>query len=99
MVAEALASGLPVVAYRDAAALELVGHGTHGWLAEPGDEAGFVAGAVSLADAPALRARQSEAARERVSALGWPAIVERLVGLQRQVIAAAPVAPGTGRKR
>ena len=99
VVAEALASGLPVVAYRDAAALELVGHGSHGWLAEPGDEAGFVAGAVSLADAPALRARQALAARERVAALGWPAIVERLVGLQRQVIAAAPVAPGTGRKR
>lgn len=47
----------------------------------------------------AARARQSEAARERVAALGWSAIIERLVGLQRQVIAAAPVAPGTGRKR
>jgi glycosyltransferase involved in cell wall biosynthesis len=90
VVAEALASGLPVVAYRDAAALELIRHDTHGWLAEPGDEAAFVAGAVSLADAPAQRARQALAARARVAALGWPAVVERLVALQRQIILSSP---------
>ena len=91
VVAEALASGLPVVAYRDAAARELIEHQVHGWLAEPGDEAAFVAGAVALAEAPELRSRQRLAARERVASLAWQAIVERLVALQRQVILSSPV--------
>jgi glycosyltransferase involved in cell wall biosynthesis len=91
VVAEALASGLPVVAYRDAAALELITHQVHGWLAEPGDEAAFVSGAVCLAESPELRARQRLAARERVASLAWHAIVERLVALQRQVILSSPV--------
>ncbi|MDD2987754.1 MAG: glycosyltransferase family 1 protein [Zoogloea sp.] len=91
VVAEALASGLPVVAYRDAAAQELIAHREHGWLAEPGDEAAFIAGAVTLAEAPELRAHQRLAARERVASLAWQAIVERLVALQRQVILSSPV--------
>jgi len=91
VVAEALASGLPVVAYRDAAARELIEHGVHGWLAEPGDEDAFVAGAVALADAPELRSRQRLAARERVERLAWRAIVDRLVELQRQVILSSPL--------
>ena len=91
VVAEALASGLPVVAYRDAAAQELIEHQVQGWLASPGDEAAFIAGAVALAEAPELRARQRLAARERVSSLAWQAIVERLVMLQRQVILSSPV--------
>jgi glycosyltransferase involved in cell wall biosynthesis len=91
VVAEALASAMPVVAYRDAAALELITHRVHGWLAEPGDEAAFVAGAVCLAESPELRARQRLAARARVESLAWHAIVERLVALQRQVILSSPV--------
>lgn len=92
VVAEALASGLPVVAYRDAAAQELLSHQVHGWLAAPGDEAAFVEGAVALAESPELRARQRLAARERVASLAWHAIVERLVAVQRQVILSSPVA-------
>lgn len=91
VVAEALASGLPVAAYRDAAAQELIEHQVHGWLAEPGDETGFVSGAVSLAEAHERRPRQRLAARERVAGLAWQAIVDRLVALQRQVILTAPV--------
>jgi glycosyltransferase involved in cell wall biosynthesis len=91
VVAEALASGLPVVAYRDAAAHELIDHRVHGWLAEPGDEAGFVAGAVALAESPELRAGLHLAARARVDSLAWRVIVERLVGIQRQVILSAPI--------
>lgn len=91
VVAEALASGLPVVAYRDAAAQELLTHRVHGWLAEPGDEAAFIAGAVTLAESPELRARQRLAARERVASLAWHAIVDSLVALQRQVILSAPL--------
>jgi len=91
VVAEALASGLPVVAYRDAAAHELIDHRVHGWLAEPGDERGFVAGAVALAEAPELRARLHLAARARVNSLAWRVIVDNLVEIQRRVILSAPI--------
>ncbi len=91
VVAEAMASGLPVVAYRDAAARELIDHAVHGWLAEPGDEAGFVAGALTLAAAAGLRAELGVAARQRVEQLAWRSIVERLVEVQRQVILSAPL--------
>ena len=91
VVAEALASGLPVVAYRDAAALELITPGVQGYLAEPGDERSFVQSAVQLAESPELRARMRLAARERVASLAWRAIVDSLVSLQRQVILSSPL--------
>jgi glycosyltransferase involved in cell wall biosynthesis len=52
---EALASGLPVVAYRTAAAALHVTPGQAGWLAEPGDEAGFVGAVQRLATHAALQ--------------------------------------------
>ncbi|MCE1186542.1 MAG: glycosyltransferase family 1 protein [Rhodocyclales bacterium] len=91
VVAEALASGLPVVAYRDAAAKELITPGQEGLLAEAGDEAGFIAHALSLALSPELRQTMALAARARVADLAWQSIVERLVSLQRQVILSAPL--------
>lgn len=91
VVAEALASGVPVLAYQDAAAHELIAHRRHGWLAAPGDEAAFVAGAVALAEAPAERAQMRLAARERVAQLAWQAIVEQLVEIQRRVMLSAPL--------
>ena len=52
VVAEALASGLALVAFDTAAAHALVCNGRSGWLAAPGDEAGFLAAAGhALADA------------------------------------------------
>ena len=74
-----------------AAALELITPGVHGHLAEPGDERGFVHGAVQLAESPELRARMRLAARERVASLAWRAIVDSLVSLQRQVILSSPL--------
>ena len=47
----------------------------------------------------ATPARQALAARQRVAALGWPAIVERLVSLQRQVILSSPAVLPAGKKR
>ncbi|MBS0447025.1 MAG: glycosyltransferase family 1 protein [Proteobacteria bacterium] len=49
VVLEALASGLPVVAYAEAAAAEHVRDGISGRLATPGDEAGFMAACIDLA--------------------------------------------------
>jgi len=48
---EALASGLCVVAYRHAAAAELIRDGDNGRLAAAGDEQGFIGAAVTMAEA------------------------------------------------
>lgn len=90
VVAEALASGVPVVAYGQAAAIELIDHRVHGWLARPGDEAGFVEGALAMAESSELRAGQRLAARKRVANLAWGEVVESLVTLQRRVILSSP---------
>jgi glycosyltransferase involved in cell wall biosynthesis len=49
---EALASGLPVVAYRMAAAAELIRHGDNGMLAAPGASDQFVRAALDLVTRP-----------------------------------------------
>lgn len=71
VVLEAMASGLAVLAFDNAAAALHIEHGVNGWLAEPGDEAAFLAGACVLAQAhqhlPALRA----AARDTALRSGW----------------------------
>jgi hypothetical protein len=56
----------------------------------PGDEAGFVAGALAMAESPELRAGQRLAARKRVANLAWGEVVESLVTLQRRVILSSP---------
>lgn len=90
VVAEALASGVPVVAYRDAAAQELITPGDQGGLAEPHDEAGFVATAVALATDPHGLRAMGQAARCRVHGLSWDKIAQQLVSIQRDVLQAQP---------
>ncbi|MBL8491618.1 MAG: glycosyltransferase, partial [Rhodocyclaceae bacterium] len=72
--AEALASGLGVVAYDCAAAGDLIDDGVQGIVVPPGDEAAYVEAAVAVAREPerlaALRARAPEA----VAALDWERI-------------------------
>jgi glycosyltransferase involved in cell wall biosynthesis len=95
---EALASGLPVVAFDTAAAGEHVGHGRSGVLVAPGDEAGFVDAVGTLAGDPErLKAmgRSAVAAARRVR---WDDVLSRfeaqlqdtINGHQAQ-LAAAPV--------
>ncbi len=78
VVTEALASGLPVIAWNRAAAAELVRTGENGVLVECGDDAGFADALPSLAhDLPALR-RMGRSARECALQLGWNGIVEQV---------------------
>lgn len=73
---EAMAAGLAVVAYDCAAAEEVIRDGENGLVAPPEDEAAFVARAVSLAGAGALRQRLGRAAAARAAQLSWDAIID-----------------------
>jgi glycosyltransferase involved in cell wall biosynthesis len=74
---EAMASGLGVVAFACAAAAEVIAPGLEGLTARPGDEAGFVAAAVTLAREDAQRQRLATAARVRAEGLDWDRIHDR----------------------
>ncbi|MDP2133635.1 MAG: glycosyltransferase family 1 protein [Sulfuritalea sp.] len=92
---EALASGLPVVAYRMAAAAQLIRHGDNGMLADPGASDQFVRGALDLVTRPQARRRMAMAAPSSVAALDWESIHEQLVAALRAAIA-RPAPPPAG---
>ncbi len=78
VVPEAMASGLAVVAYDDAAAGQLIRHGENGLLAPVGDVAMFCSLARRLAaDLPQSRAL-GRAARADAAQLEWGSIVEAI---------------------
>lgn len=77
---EALASGLPVLAFDRAAAGQLIRSGENGLLAPAGDTAAFVAQAAALARDAALRARLVPPALATAHSLGWDAVVARFEG-------------------
>ncbi|MEA5671330.1 glycosyltransferase family 1 protein [Pseudomonas sp. MH2] len=80
VVLEALASGLAVVAYDEAAAAQHIRHGHSGALAMPGDQPAFIDAACwLLEDAETLR-RVRLNARQHASRQGWQAIVEEFEG-------------------
>ncbi|WP_040243427.1 glycosyltransferase family 4 protein [Chromohalobacter japonicus] len=79
VVPEAMASGLPVVAFDQAAASELIADGRGGRLIEATDDDAFVQAGVSLCQNPNARIRAGVAAREKVVDLGWDVIGERFL--------------------
>lgn len=82
---EAMASGLPIVAFDHAAAGQLVEPGRQGWLAPVDDEARFVRHAVELAADASSRRRFGPAARDRALTQDWRSIVARF----EQILAGA----------
>lgn len=85
---EALASGLAVVAYRHAAAAELIESGREGVLIEPPDRASFVAAVCALVADRARGQALGHAARQRALGLGWSAIVAQFEAVLRDVLLA-----------
>ena len=81
VVLEALASGLAVVAFDQAAAAQHIRHGHSGALATPGDEAAFIESARWLLEDPESLRRVRLNARQHAGKPGWPAIVERFESL------------------
>ncbi|MFC6296349.1 glycosyltransferase [Pseudomonas sp. CCM 7893] len=102
VVLEAMASGLGVVAYDQAAATQHIRHGYNGVLAMPGDEDAFCEAANwLLAEREHLR-RVRLNARQHASRQGWPAIIEQFERQLRGVCkngqpvpAFPPLAPGS----
>lgn len=74
---EALASGLPVLAFDHAAAGQLIDSGRNGRLVAPGDAQGFVAAALALAADAALRGALAQAGLQTAQGLGWDAVIAR----------------------
>ncbi|WP_372821555.1 glycosyltransferase family 4 protein [Pseudomonas parafulva] len=76
VVLEALASGLAVVAYDEAAAAQHIRHGHSGALAMPGDQPAFIDAACWLLEDTETLRRVRLNARQHASRQGWQAIVE-----------------------
>ncbi|NVO07276.1 MAG: glycosyltransferase family 1 protein [Rhodoferax sp.] len=87
VVPEALASGLAVLSYANAAALELITHGRNGLLVANGDEPGFVQAAVELAQQPALQQQLRLQAPASVAHLAWSAVSDSFEAVLRDVMA------------
>lgn len=87
VVAEAMASGLPVVAYRSAAAAELIVDGSNGCLAAPGDEEAYRRAALDLVSAPECLPALGAAARQTMLAHQWAAVVECFESVVREALA------------
>lgn len=86
VVAEAMASGVPVLAYRSAAAAELIVDGDNGITVAPGNEAAYLSAAVALcADRACLRAIAGEA-RRSVLPRSWDAVVARFESVLKETV-------------
>ena len=77
VVAEAMASGLAVLAYRSAAAAELIASGLNGVTVAPGNGSAFVEAAVALAGAAEQLPALGAAARTAMLPRSWGHVVER----------------------
>lgn len=80
VVLEALASGLAVVAYDEAAAAQHIRHGHSGALVMPGDQPAFIEAACWLLEEGETLRRVRLNARQHASRQGWQAIVEQFEG-------------------
>jgi glycosyltransferase involved in cell wall biosynthesis len=78
VVPEAMASGLPVLAFDYAAPGQLVEHGANGLLVPMGDDAGFVAQAARLAGQGGWMRAMGAQARVKARGLAWGQIVEQI---------------------
>ncbi len=89
VIAEAMASGLPVVAVDDLAVADAVTDGVNGLLVKP-DAHALAAAADRILGDDLVRERMSASARERAEDLGIDRQAERLVALYLEQIAAKP---------
>jgi len=85
-VQEAHAAGLPVVAPRSGGPIDLVQHGTNGYLYEPTDATTLRPYVEALTLDTELRSRMGEAGRRTVLGKSWYGVCEQLVGYYESAI-------------
>ncbi len=83
---EAMASGLAVVAFRHAAAGELIQSGENGMLVDPANDAGFEAAAHTLLNAPENMRAMGAQAWQTAHSLGWPKVVEKTESIFHKIM-------------
>lgn len=86
VVTEAMASGLPVVAFNYAAAARYIRHGENGWHVPLGEAEGFVAASTHVARDAALRRRLGHAARQTALTISWDRVID---GFERDLLEVA----------
>lgn len=86
---EAMASGLAVLAFRSAAAAELIVDGENGRTVAPGDEAAFIGAAVQLAKEDAIRRRLGRRARQSVRERDWSGVAAHFADTLRAAVVAS----------
>jgi glycosyltransferase involved in cell wall biosynthesis len=74
---EAMASGLPIVAFNHAAAGEIIESGVNGILASSNDEAGFMEASTKLGLDADMRSVCAQGAREKALQYSWESIVKK----------------------
>lgn len=75
---EALASGIPVLAFDCAAAKDWVQIGMNGWLVSENNQDGFAAQAVSILKQPLILDQVTQSTRQQVIHLDWSQIAEQV---------------------
>ncbi|EPC04341.1 hypothetical protein L861_03205 [Litchfieldella anticariensis FP35 = DSM 16096] len=85
VVAEAMASGLGIVAFDYAAANEWIDNGQHGVTVACGDTSAFITAAVELCQHPARYGRLGRAARTRIESCRWEHIASTFLAILNNV--------------
>ncbi|CAN5206938.1 glycosyltransferase family 1 protein [soil metagenome] len=91
-VQEAHATGIPVIAPRAGGPIDLIDHGTNGFLFDPADDAQLRAYVEALTIDEPLRSRMGEAGRRTVLGRSWDSICAELVGHYEAAIASRALA-------
>jgi glycosyltransferase involved in cell wall biosynthesis len=86
-----MASGLPVLAFDDAAAAEWLADDVNGRVVPLGDAQGFMSAALELAAQPSVRTRLGQAARQTALQLDWSRIVQQFEGVLQEVMHQASI--------
>lgn len=93
VVTESMASGLSTVAFRHAAAADLIENGLNGMLADAARPADFIAAARSIAACAAQRREMGQQARASVLQLGWASIVSQFEAMAIALIEGEKLSP------
>jgi len=85
VILEALAAGLPVVAYEEGAAREHLLHGQNGYRIDAGNEKAFIESAVTLAGNASLIRHMGRAAHASIANLSPDAVIREFEALLREL--------------